>query len=210
MFEITREDYSGNDEDSIDFINQIFGLNPLNPQWSKNHYKYDEVKYIIFQTSIPERCHYVLPNGSKFRLSDNTNNTYEMFEKYNFNNYNDYNTKLTEQLFNRIKETFIYYESKGITPLIFNWSNDYDKLIDDDDYMNQKKIHIKYKNKEFNSLRNVMDIDENLTIHKDYEFFGKNPPIDYHPSKKFHRIIADSIIEKIRTIENNSLPTRLI
>jgi hypothetical protein len=76
--------------------------------------------------------------------------------------------------------------------------------------MNQKKIHIKYKNKEFNSLRNVMDIDENLTIHKDYEFFGKNPPIDYHPSKKFHRIIADSIIEKIRTIENNSLPTKLI
>jgi hypothetical protein len=159
---------------------------------------------------MPDRCHYILPDGSKFRLSDDENKVYEIFEKYNFIDYDDYQHKLSEQLFIKIKETFIYYESKGITPLIFNWSNHYNKLIENDDYMNQKKIHIKYKNKEFNSLRNVMDIDENLTIHKDYEFFGKNPPIDYHPSKKFHRIIADSIIEKIRTIENNSLPTKLI
>jgi len=210
MFEITRDDYSGNDEDSIEFIKHIFDFYSLKPQWSKNHYKYDEVKYIIFQTSMPDRCHYILPDGSKFRLSDDENKVYEIFEKYNFIDYDDYQHKLSEQLFIKIKETFIYYESKGITPLIFNWSNHYNKLIENDDYMNQKKIHIKYKNKEFNSLLNVMDIDENLTIHKDYEFFGKNPPIDYHPSKKFHRIIANSIIEKIRTIENNSLPTKLI
>jgi len=210
MFEITREDYSGNDEDSIDFINQIFGENDLNPQWSKNYYNYDEVKYIIFQTSMPERCHYVLPDGSKFRLSDDITKTYEIFEKYNFTNYDDYKTKLTEQLFSRIKDTFIYHEKKGIIPLIFNWSNDYNKLIENDDYMSLRKIYINYKNKEHYSLCDVMTLDENLTIHKDYEFFGKNPPIDYHPSKKFHRIIADSIIEKIRTIENNSLPTKLI
>ena len=117
---------------------------------------------------------------------------------------------MSEQLFNKIRETFIYYESKGITPLIFNWYNHYNKLIENDDYMNQKKIHIKYKNKEFKCLYDVMEFDENLTIYKDYEFFGKTPPIDYHPSKKFHRIIADSIIEKIRTIENNSLPNKLI
>jgi hypothetical protein len=210
MFEITREDYSGNDEDSIDFINQIFGSHSLNPSWSKNNYKYDEVKYIIFQTSMPERCHYITPDGSKFRLSDDENKNYEILEKYNFINYDDYNQKLSEQLFNRIKETFIYHEDKGITPLIFNWSNDYNKLIDEDDYMSQRKIYIKYKNKEFNSLNDVNDVDEHLTIHKDYEFFGDTPPIDYHPSKKFHRIIADSIIEKIRTIENNSLATKLI
>ena len=42
MFEITREDYSGNDEDSIKFINHIFDVYSLNPQWSKNHYKYDD------------------------------------------------------------------------------------------------------------------------------------------------------------------------
>ena len=206
MFEITREDYSGCDEESIEFINQIFGLYHLNPRWSKHNYKYDEVKYIVFQTSMPERCHYITPDGSKFRLSDyDENKSYKILEKYNFINYDDYNQKLSEQLFNKIKETFIYYENKGIIPLIFNWSNHYNELIENDDYMNQRKIYIKYNNKEFNSLCNVMDIDENLTIHKDYEFFGKTPPIDYHPSKKFHRIIADSIIEKIRFIEKNTL-----
>jgi hypothetical protein len=210
MFEITREDYSGCDEDSIEFINQIFGHYPLKPQWGKHTFKYDEVKYIIFQTSMPERCQYISPDGSKFRLSDDENRAYELLEKYNFINFDDYNQKLSEQLFNRIKETFIFYENKGIIPLIFNWSNHYNEFIENDDYMNQRKIYIKYNNKEFKSLNDVVDVDNNLTIHKDYEFFGKTPPIDYHPSKKFHRIIADSIIDKIRFIENNSLPTKLI
>lgn len=205
MFEITRETYSGNDEDSIDFIDQIFGNLSLNPQWSKNTYKYDEVKYIIFQTSMPERCHYISPDGSKFRISDDANNIHEFFEKYNFINYVDYEHKLCKQLFDRIKETFIRYENKGITPLIFNWSNHYNKLIEGDYYMNERKISIKYKNKEFKSLNDVAEFDQHLTIHRDYEFFGERPPLDYHPSKKLHRVIADSIIEKIRFIENNTL-----
>ena len=206
MFEITRDNYSGNDEDSIDFINQIFGLYPLNPQWGKNNYKYDEVKYIIFQTSMPERCHYTNPDGSKFRLSDDENISYEILKKHNFIDYDDYDRKLSKQLFNKIKETFIYYENKGIIPLIFNWSNHYNELIENDDYMSQRKIYIKYDNKEFKCLNDVVEVNNNLTIHRDYEFFGKTPPIDYHPSKKFHRIIADSIIDKIWFIENNSLP----
>lgn len=205
MFEITREDYSGNNEDSIEFIDQIFGVLPLNPHWSKNNYKYDEVKYIIFQTSMPERSHYILPDGSKFRLSDDGNKIYEFFEKYNFINYEDYKHKLCTQLFDRIKEIFVRYENKGIIPLIFNWSNDYNELIEGDDYMNQRKIYIKNKNKEFNSLNNLWDDDKNLLIYTDYEFFGENPPKDFHPSKKCHRIIADSIIEKIRFIEKNTL-----
>jgi hypothetical protein len=120
---------------------------------------------------MPERSHYILPDGSKFRLSDDFNKIYEFFEKYNFINYEDYEQKLCGQLFDRIKEIFIRYENKGIIPLIFNWSKD----------------------------------DKNLSIYTDYEFFGENPPFDYHPSKKCHRIIADSIIEKIRFIEKNTL-----
>jgi hypothetical protein len=207
MFEITRLNYSGNDEDSINFINHVFNFNSVQPQWSTEHYKYDEVKYIIFQTSRPERCHYITPNGSKIRLYGDENNIYEIFEKYNFIDYDHFEQKISEQLFSEIRKTFIHYENKGITPLIFNWSNHYNKLIEGDDYMGQRKICIKFNDKEFNSLNDVIDVDEKLTIHKDYEFFGENPPIDYHPSKRFHRIIADSIIEKIRFIEKNSLST---
>jgi len=205
MFEITREDYSGNDEDSIEFIDQVFGVLPLNPQWVKNNYKHDEVKYIIFQTSMPQRSHYILPDGSKFRFSDDYNKIHEFFEMYNFINYEDYLEKLCGQIFDRIKEIFIRYENKGIVPLIFNWSNDYNKLIEGDDYMNQRKIYIKNKNKEFKSMSDVWEDDKNLKISTDYEFFGENPPFDLHPSKKFHRIIADSIIEKIRSVEKNTL-----
>ncbi len=200
MFEITRQDYSGNDEDSIEFIDHVFDFYSLKPQWLKEHYKYDEVKYIIFQTSMPERCHYTTTDKFKFRFSDNLDIIDELFKKYDIVDYESYELELCNQIFNRIKKTFIHYESKGIKPLIFNWSNHYNKLIENDDYMSQRKIFIKYKNIEFKSLKDIFDFDENLTIYKDYEFFGKNTPIDYHPSKKFHKIIADSIIEKIKSI----------
>lgn len=205
MFEITRLNYSGNDEDSINFINHVFDYNSPMTQWSTEHYKYDEVNYIVFQTSRPERCHYITSNGDKIRMYGDENNVYEIFKKYNFIDYDDYEKRLTQQLFDRIKKTFVFYENKGIIPLIFNWSNHYNQLIEDDDYMNERKINIKLNNIEYKSLNDVVDVDETLTIHKDYEFFGDNPPIDYHPSKKFHRIIADSIIEKIRLIERSSL-----
>jgi len=204
MFEITKIDYSGNDQDSIRFINHVFDFNSHVTQWTKEHYKYDEVKYIVFQTSRPERCHYKTPYGD-VRLSDDKNNIYEFFKKHNIIDYDDYEKKLCNQLFNEIRKTFIYYENKGITPLIFNWSNHFNTMIESNDYMNQRKIHIKYNNENFKSLDDVILVNNNLTIHGDYEFFGKNPPEDFHPSKKFHRIIADSIIEKIRLIEKSSL-----
>jgi len=204
MFEITKIDYSGNDQDSIRFINHVFDFNSHVTQWTKEHYKYDEVKYIVFQTSRPERCHYKTPYGD-VRLSDDKNNIYEFFKKHNIIDYDDYEKKLCNQLFNEIRKTFIYYENKGITPLIFNWSNHFNTMIESNDYMNQRKIHIKYNNENFKSLDDVILVNNNLTIHRDYEFFGKNPPEDFHPSKKFHRIIADSIIEKIRLIEKSSL-----
>lgn len=204
MFEITRLSYSGNDEDSVDFINHVFDFKSPNSIWSTEHYKYDEVKYIIFQTSRPERCHYITPDG-KIRLNGNENDVYEIFKKYNFIDYDDYETKLCQQLFDRIRKTFIFYENKGIIPLIFNWTNHYNLLIENDDYMNERKINIKFNDKEYKSLNDVIDVDDTLTIHKDYEFFGDSPPWDYHPSKRFHRIIADSIIEKIRLIGKSSL-----
>ncbi len=204
MFEITRLDYSGNDGDSIDFINHVFDFDSSMTQWSTEHYKYDEVKYIIFQTSRPERCDYITPYG-KIRLTGDENDIYEIFKKYDFVDYNDYEQKISNQLFYKIRKTFIHYENKGITPLIFNWTNHFNTLIENDGYMNERKININYNNIEYKSLIDIIDIDESLTIHKDYEFFGDNPPLDFHPSKKFHRIIADSIIEKIRLIERSNL-----
>jgi hypothetical protein len=192
-FEITRSVYSGNDEDSIDFINSVFNLNLKNHVWTLDHYSYDEVKYIIFQTSRPERCHYETPKG-KIKLTNDENEVLLMFKNNGFINYDDFEKKLVNQLFKKIRNTFI-----------FNWTNHYNYLIEKDPYMNERKVHILYKDKEFKSLDETCEFDENLLISTDYEFFGNNPPVDQHPSKKFHRIIADSIIDKVRFIEKNNL-----
>ena len=44
-----------------------------------------------------------------------------------------------------------------------------------------------------------MDYDKSMNIKTDREFFGPLPPDDSHPSKKCHRVIADSIIKKIES-----------
>ena len=46
-FEITKNSNGGSEESSFDFLNIIFNVNET--------YKFDEIEYIIFQTSIPTR-----------------------------------------------------------------------------------------------------------------------------------------------------------
>jgi hypothetical protein len=168
------------------------------------YFNFDEVDYIVFQTSYPNRCHYTLENGEKFRLSDNIDENVDFFMGREFISIDDYENKLVKQLFEKIKQTFQYYEEKGITPLIFNITNEYDNLFEMDEYMSNHRIKIKYDNKIFNSVNEVPYYYPYLSIHNDYEFFGENPPEDYHPSKKFHRIIADNIIERIKEINRNN------
>lgn len=203
-FEVTKLTYSGNDEDSVAFINHVFDEKSDNSNWTHEHYRFDEIKYIVLQTSRPERCHYETPT-EKIRISDDDEKIYEFFKKYNIVDYDDYEKKLVHQLFEKIKQVFIYYEKRGIIPLIFNWTNHYNNLIQNDSYMSERKINISYENKDFTCLEDVIEFDEKLLIVNDVDFFGENPPKDFHPSKKFHRVIADSIINKIRFIEKSNL-----
>jgi len=204
-FEITRRAYSGNDEDSLDFINQLFHLKRPNTNWTEETYQFEDVDYIILQTSYPHRSHFQFENGQEIRLTDsNVDILYNKLKQYGFSSYEEYTDKLLNQLFTRIKTTFQFYEERGIIPFIINITNDYDKLIESDYYMSNRWIKIKYDGITYNSMSEASKNNHELSICTDYEFFGNNPPQDKHPSKKFHKVIADNIIKKIKSFEKNN------
>lgn len=204
-FEITRYEFSGNDVESVDFINFIFDFSKKNDSWHTNHHKFDEVDYIILQTSYPERCGVFINERDRIFLSPyDINDTYEMLKNYHINSIDDFKKKSIQQNFERIKKNFMFYENKGIPCFILNLTNDYDDLIESDEFMSKRKIKINYDNNVFNNLKETFMYDKSLLICGDYEYFGENPPVDQHPSKKFHRVIADNIIEKIREYEKNN------
>lgn len=202
MFEIVRYDYSGCDEDSLDFIKCIFDQEyktRFSHNWRLEHYNYDEIKYIIFQTSQPLRSGYLINENYSLRIDREDNNLPYFFDRYGFTSFDDFENKLINQLYNRIKQAFQFYENKGIKCLILNWSDDYNELIESDDFMKNRKIYFTYDNIKFESLKQLMKHDRSLIIKYDYDFFGEKTPNDLHPSKRLHEIIAKNIIDKINS-----------
>lgn len=204
-FEITRWSYSGNDTDSIDFVNYIFDFKKSNSNWTLEHYKIDEISYIIFQTTYPERSEYLINENERVRINfDDLDKIYEDLNRCGFSSFDEYYEALIKQNFNRIKNLFLFYEERGIKCFIINLTDDYNELINSDEYMSNSKINIKHDNMVFSCMVDAKNYDPSLLICGDKEFFGDTPPIDKHPSKKFHRIIANSILEKIKEFEKNN------
>lgn len=192
-FELVRIDYSGNDLDSILFIDYVFNFDKYYNKFLTEHFKIDEVKHIVFQTSYPNRSGYEIEKDCLINIIK-----YEDLEKYGFSSLDEFNIKLRKQLFDKIKNCFEFYENKGIKCFILNLTNDYNDLIEKDNYMLNRKVFFNYMDKNFSSLQDMFEFDPTLLIINDHEYFGEITPNDGHPSKKFHKIIAENIVKKIK------------
>jgi hypothetical protein len=211
-FNVVRRYTSGNDQDSFLFLNHLFDRSHEHPHITNQRYDYDDIEYIIFQTSYPDRCFFKLNNGELLRLSDYqdtkghiSNEMFKILKENDVDDFKKYYDLLLSQLFNELKETLQYYESKGIKCLFWNLTSDFTQYIDNDDWM--KKRHIKlYHNEKCYLSWKLMSGDKNydLEIINDIEFFGKITPEDRHPSKKAHQIIGQSIIKKIEENEKTN------
>jgi hypothetical protein len=108
----------------------------------------------------------------------------------------------TNNYFNKIKELMVLLESKGIKTKILSWEPDYLNLIQSDIWVFNRFVHLEYRGKYFNSIRELMDEHRHLTINSDYDNF-ENPPKDHHPSKECHEVISNSLIKSIqKDLEN--------
>jgi len=102
---------------------------------------------------------------------------------------------------NRIKECLKHYEETyGIKTLILSWTDEYLPYFTNDEFCNERLVRLKYNSKEFNCIQHLFQENNKFEILNDDETIHETGT-DGHPSLKCHRVIADSLIEKI-THEN--------
>lgn len=200
-WEFVRDDYSGDDEDSVGILHKMFKIDERLYYYGNQFdvYNFEDISHVIFQTSYIDRCSYIYNSETKDRLNLNEieeNKQIEILLKWGFSNIEDFYNKLIEQWYCEIRNLFDIFESKGIKCYMMSITNDYLELIENDSFIKDRFIKINYEGIEFNTISELMQYDESLIIKNDYVNL-KNPPLDSHPSLECHKIIANSIIKKI-------------
>lgn len=207
-YEIVRDDFSGDDENTLGYINQLFQIDQgvKYPFYYVGNQPmalldYSDISHVIIQTSFPDRCPYIIDTNTKerFQLTDLPENEQLLkLEKWGIKDFDEYYKKLVNQYYNELKNIILFLESKGVKCYLLSITDDYYNILKNDTELNNKYIKILHNNLEFNTINDLFSYDKTFRIKHDYEFFGDNPPADFHPSKKCHQVIANSIINKIK------------
>jgi len=216
-FEVCKIQNGGCEEDSFEYMKCAFGLIKRFNYIINEIYNFNEIEYIIFQTSHPQRntyyYDYVNPNGSVsacefktgFNLTEeNLNKFYKYLAEQKKCTIDEWYLEHCKNWFAKIKENLQFYESKGIKTLILNWEVDYMPFYKNDKWMSDRLVTFEYNEKSYDTIRTMMEKNKHLHIDYDYEYFEVTPT-DNHPSKKCHRLIADAVIKKIKNKKINIL-----
>lgn len=199
-WEFVRDDYSGDDENSVGIINHLFEIDsPIQYTQQNNKFNFDDISHLIFQTSFIDRCSYILDDtlSHRVRITEiEDSQQVDTLIEWGFTNIEDYYTELRKQWYSQIRDLFKILESNNIKCYMLSITDDYLNLIENDDFMKDKFIEIGYDDKKFKTITELFDYDKTLIIKNDSKNL-ENPPMDNHPSLKCHEIIAKSIIDKI-------------
>lgn len=240
-FEVCRETNGGSDEMSFKFLEVLFTRDKVANNLehygflTTQFYEYDEIDYIVFQSSQPQRCSYeIICENEKYKvyINDNSSNKTRVTYTSHTGEDNDLsedealdiiykwlkNNNLTidelyklhiENQIDIMKKNFMFYESKGIKIKLLLWTNDLLKWVQNDDYLKSKLIPLYHDSQKFNTIDDLFDYDQTFLIEKDtIGFNGSIPDIakgDRHPSKRLNEILARNIILSIE-IDTNKKP----
>ena len=226
-FEVCRDTNGGSDELSTQFIKTAFDMDDkINGSFdylTKQEFKYEDISYVIFQTTQPYRSsfkfvykdetYYMWPNNQRTdmvricKLEDSglyteMDNSIDIFSGYlNETNVgvNEWLKQHIEYVYNNFKKTLMLLEENGVKTKVLNWQNDYVDMMLNDEFFKDRYIYLEHDGKKYKSIDELFLNVPNAMISKDYEFFGSNPPNDHHPSMFCQKIISDSIIKSINS-----------
>ena len=226
-FEFCRDTNGGSDELSTQFIKTAFDMDDkINGSFdylTKQEFKYEDISYVIFQTTQPYRSsfkfvykdetYYMWPNHQRTdmvricKLEDSgvyteMDNSIDIFSGYlNETNVgvNEWLKQHIEYVYNNFKKTLMLLEENGVKTKVLNWPNDYVDMMLNDEFFKDRYIYLEHDGKKYKSIDELFLNVPNTMISKDFEFFGSNPPNDHHPSMFCQKIISDSIIKSINS-----------
>jgi len=235
-FEVCKFTNGGSDLTSLDFLRKIFDKyeEPVNDgghlrmcDWlSRENYYFDDIEYIIFQTTQPYRsCYPFTYNNEQYFIypkpelegiqsvtkifDDGVENPVEnglddiFYNWLEENNYtvDDYLNLHLKYWVNEIKSRLLHYESKGIKIKILCWTNEYSDEMEKHEFFKDKIIELIHNGVRYKCISDLQRSSTNLTISSDVDGFNGNKPkeslADFHPSKLCHEIISKNIIREI-------------
>lgn len=204
-FEVVKLQNGGCEDESIKFLDYIFDEdNTIHDYLTREKYTYNEIEYIVLQTSQPIR------NTFSFTLNDEvfsmnlggcTDREIKSFHEWldlNETTYDEWYQEFMDQCFQKLKMELQFYESKGIKTKIICWQPDYITRIMGNLFTRSKLIELNYNSKSYTNIAEMMRDNKELEIKHDHRNFTETPK-DHHPSKLCHQVIAENIIEHIET-----------
>jgi hypothetical protein len=200
-FEVVKESNGGSDINSLEFIDDFF-----------KKYSYNDVSTIIFQTTHFGRSPFTFTyEGIEYSCNidgypnsiDHDRNIEKFVSWCQENNitFEKYVELHKKQIYDKIREKFVFLNDNGINMKLICWTNDYVSYLKHDDFMNGRFIKTKYNDSYYVSFFDLMFFNKELMISHD-PFFNFSIG-DGHLSLYAHEIVSKSIIENLENIDKN-------
>ena len=209
-FEVVKNVNGGSEDETFEFFKMIFDPSMNGEEHvSYKKYKYEDFDYMVIQLSqvsrnkfwftlngVYQHCGAWVGGGGEITFGHNVDNLFLWMDENNvsveewFNLHKDLQVK-------RLKEKLLFYEEKGINPIIFAWTDELLDRIKKDEYLYSKFINLEYNGEIYETIENLQRKNNHLEIKGDVNNFKGIPPLDHHPSKECHEIFAQNIIKRI-------------
>ncbi len=210
-FEVTKKDNGGSEDKTFDFFLNTLSPNLLGGRDKHQYLMLKKYDYVDFDYMIVQISH-IFRNDFHFQLGginyktnvapilENRNEkNVKFFEWFDSNDYtfNEWEKIQIENQYIRLKKELMFYEEKGIKTKILSWENDIVNYLKNDDFLSKRFIDLNYIGVTYSSIKDLQENNKNMVIKTDFDSFGDNPPLDHHPSKLCHQVIAENIIKNI-------------
>jgi hypothetical protein len=199
-FELVHEMNGGSNLSAITYWNKYDGEN------FRQYFPLNEYSHLVFQLTQWQRNDFSFKfEGRDYSLPFHKV-TYppldDVFTRYlqaNGITLDDWIDEYIKKNLSQVKQFLFHAESHGVKTLLFTWPEEYLPYIKKDEWLMERLVTFNYKNKEYESIKDLMSNIE-LEIKHDYQNF-EVPPKDHHPSLECHRIMAAEVIKRIEAMK---------
>lgn len=212
--EFVRKDNGGNNEQIVEWFDSIFFYdNPgVRRHFHDNYYQCSEFSHLFYQFTTWSRSNFVITRREllgdvdddieiriPYQSLDHDPTYVASFLRY-LDNYqltiDEFMEKRKLAHMNYVKKWLQKIEAQGIKVYVLNWRDDLTASILQDEWLSDRFITLTYKGETYHDIQGLMFNNKKMEILYDTDNFVV-PPSDSHPSPLCHRIIADSIINRL-------------
>lgn len=212
-FELVHPQNGGSNQGAVNWWKECFNFEETRRFPHYPIYKIDksDISHLVFQLTQWQRDNFAFEiDGKKFNIPFHA--TYQGENRSYFFRWlelqkKSLNTWIEEYMQSGIEYVKLFLqdcENNGIKTYVFTWPEEYLRYIDKDEWLKHRLITFNYKGINYRSIEDLMGpgvmqhktYNPELTIKWDETEFEITPK-DHHPSPACHKVMAESIINRI-------------